>query len=137
MTTRKNSNSCSDSRLCLGCLAYRHQVITKNSFETAFIISPKNGGKSTVDNLKPVCAECSKRMKPYSMGDYIKAVWTFFNIDEDLINETLMKFNLLRSLTGETINVVEVLGLEDKCCCFCGCKDNLTYKGIHGPSKRH
>ena len=54
------------------CLCCKINEITQMSFHAGHIIAEKNGGKLTVDNLKPICQSCNSSMKTQNMNEFIK-----------------------------------------------------------------
>lgn len=54
------------------CIVCETTEINSKNFEAGHIISDKNGGKNTVDNIIPICGQCNKCMSDKNMNDYIK-----------------------------------------------------------------
>ena len=54
------------------CLCCKLKEISQMSFHAGHIIAEKNGGKLTVDNLKPICQSCNSSMKTQNMNEFIK-----------------------------------------------------------------
>jgi 5-methylcytosine-specific restriction endonuclease McrA len=54
------------------CLCCKSTKITQMAFHCGHIISEKDGGKATVDNLKPICSSCNLSMATENMDDFIK-----------------------------------------------------------------
>ena len=54
------------------CLCCKLVEITQLSFSCGHIISEFNGGKITLDNLKPICVSCNSSMGTRNMNDFIK-----------------------------------------------------------------
>jgi hypothetical protein len=46
--------------------------IKSSSFEAGHIVSEKDGGKATVDNLVPICGKCNKSMQTDNMEIFVK-----------------------------------------------------------------
>jgi 5-methylcytosine-specific restriction endonuclease McrA len=67
---------------CLCCL--REQISIGN-FNCGHIVSHNQGGKTTLDNLIPICTLCNTSMGTYNLNDFIK------------------KYNLHYGLSGLTI----------------------------------
>jgi hypothetical protein len=79
------------------CTACKYNRIEEDNFFFGYMISKKNGGQSTIDNMRPICKECS----------------------EDIGNMNLLEYrNLLRyeAVTRNIINIrkniYETLGLD-------------------------
>ena len=46
----------------------------KDGFHCGHIISEANGGKITIDNLRPICASCNLKMGSNNWDDYVKKI---------------------------------------------------------------
>jgi HNH endonuclease len=59
-----------DSRVgkCQCCL---REPITLNNFHAGHVISERNGGKTTLDNLRCICAFCNVSMRTQNMDEFI------------------------------------------------------------------
>uniref|UniRef100_A0A6C0LLI4 HNH domain-containing protein n=1 Tax=viral metagenome TaxID=1070528 RepID=A0A6C0LLI4_9ZZZZ len=53
------------------CTCCNHNEIRQDSFHAGHIVSVKNGGDTTLDNLKPICQTCNSSMKTKNMDDFI------------------------------------------------------------------
>lgn len=53
------------------CEVCHHNELLQIDFECGHIISRKNGGLSTIDNLKPICSPCNKSMGADNWDDYV------------------------------------------------------------------
>lgn len=54
------------------CYCCKLETISKGVFECGHVISDKNGGKITLDNLRPICSLCNKSMGKRDMNEFIK-----------------------------------------------------------------
>jgi hypothetical protein len=54
------------------CLCCKHTDISQMDFHCGHIISEFNGGKITIDNLKPICSLCNTSMGKTNMNDFIQ-----------------------------------------------------------------
>lgn len=55
------------SALCLCC----HKTkITQSNFHCGHIVAETNGGKTNINNLKPICAQCNLSMGTKNMNDF-------------------------------------------------------------------
>ena len=54
------------------CYCCKLETISKGVFECGHVISDKNGGKITLDNLRPICSLCNKSMGTRDMNEFIK-----------------------------------------------------------------
>ena len=52
------------------CLCCKHQSIRQIEFHCAHIISEKNGGTTTLNNLIPICAQCNTSMRTQNLNDF-------------------------------------------------------------------
>jgi hypothetical protein len=55
-----------------GCYACRVTSISMRHFHCGHVVSEKHGGKTTIDNLRPVCANCNLSMGTLNMNEYIE-----------------------------------------------------------------
>jgi 5-methylcytosine-specific restriction endonuclease McrA len=58
------------------CLCCKHEEIRQIEFHCGHIIAEVNGGKTNVDNLRPICAQCNLSMGSMSMDEFRK---TYFD----------------------------------------------------------
>lgn len=54
------------------CWLCRVEDISSANFECGHVISERNGGKVTVDNLRPICGFCNKSVGTMNMEDFKK-----------------------------------------------------------------
>ena len=54
------------------CLCCGHQDIRQIDFHCGHIISEKEGGKTNVENLKPICSQCNLSMGTMNLIDFQK-----------------------------------------------------------------
>jgi len=68
-----------DSRVgkCQCCL---REPITLNNFHAGHIISEKNGGKTTLDNLRCICAFCNVSMRTQNMDEFVSRYNLHYNL---------------------------------------------------------
>ena len=55
-----------------GCYCCRVTSISMRHHHTGHIVSEKNGGKCTIDNLRPICANCNLSMSSMNMNEFIE-----------------------------------------------------------------
>lgn len=55
-----------------GCYCCRVTTISMRHFHCGHVVSEKHGGKCTIDNLRPVCANCNLSMGTMDMREYIE-----------------------------------------------------------------
>ena len=55
-----------------GCYSCRVTTISMRHHHCGHVISEKNGGKCTIDNLRPICANCNLSMGAMNMNEYIE-----------------------------------------------------------------
>ena len=53
------------------CIVCNNNTITQNNNEAGHILSVKEGGKDTEDNIIPICGECNKSMGSKHMREFI------------------------------------------------------------------
>ena len=53
------------------CIVCNNNTITQNKNEAGHILSVKEGGKDTEDNIIPICGECNKSMGSKHMREFI------------------------------------------------------------------
>lgn len=54
------------------CYCCRKTEIRSRTFTAGHVLSEKDGGKTTVENLRPICSICNLSMKTMHMRDYIE-----------------------------------------------------------------
>lgn len=89
--------------------------ISIENHECGHITSRHNGGKVEIDNLRPICTPCNRRMRTTSMVDFIKEYKYESNllnekipVYEEEINISAVKTNSLKSLDYVIKNLNEV-----------------------------
>ena len=58
------------------CLCCKHQSIRQIEFHCGHIISEKNGGTTTINNLIPICAQCNTSMRTQNFNDFKNKYFT-------------------------------------------------------------
>jgi len=54
------------------CLCCKHQNIRQIEFHCGHVIAEANNGKTTLENLRPICAQCNLSMGKMDMKEFIK-----------------------------------------------------------------
>lgn len=54
------------------CIVCDRTKIDSRFFQAGHIISEKNGGKCTIDNIIPICSGCNQSMGPMNMREYVR-----------------------------------------------------------------
>lgn len=54
------------------CFCCKKEHITKGNFQCGHVISEKDGGKCTIENLRPICGLCNTSMGTTNMNDFIE-----------------------------------------------------------------
>jgi 5-methylcytosine-specific restriction endonuclease McrA len=54
------------------CLCCEHQEIRQFEFHCGHVIAESKGGKTTVDNMRPICAQCNLSMGSMDMNEFKK-----------------------------------------------------------------
>ena len=79
------------------CQCCRKNVIKQISFHCGHIISEKNGGSTTLNNLIPLCQTCNLSMGRQNMNDFVKKYGFHDEVDNEspkkIINKTKRKLN--------------------------------------------
>ncbi len=52
------------------CLCCNRNMMDKRSFHAGHVIPESKGGKTTVENLRPICADCNLSMRDTDMREY-------------------------------------------------------------------
>ena len=76
------------------CSCCNHNEIRQDSFHAGHIVSVKNGGNNTLDNLKPICQTCNSSMKTKNMNDFINE--NFQKNKQDEYNPEVVKKSQLK-----------------------------------------
>jgi DNA/RNA endonuclease G (NUC1) len=63
------------------CQMCKREDISISSFQAGHIIAEANGGKTTLDNLKPVCQLCNTSSGKNNMDDFIKKYNLHFGLE--------------------------------------------------------
>lgn len=53
------------------CYCCKLETITRGSFQCGHIVAEKNGGKVTLENLRPICGLCNTSMGTRDMNEFI------------------------------------------------------------------
>lgn len=54
------------------CQCCRREQISIGNFQAGHIVAHANGGKTTLDNLVPICTLCNLSMGTHNLNDFIK-----------------------------------------------------------------
>ena len=54
------------------CMCCKHQEIRQIEFHCGHIIAEVNGGNTSIDNLRPICAQCNLSMGKMNMDIFMK-----------------------------------------------------------------
>ena len=54
------------------CICCKHEEIRQIEFHCGHIIAETNGGETTVENLRPICAQCNLSMGSMNMNEFKK-----------------------------------------------------------------
>lgn len=90
-------------------------IINANNFEAGHVISEKNGGSATFDNLRPICNVCNKGMSIYNMKEWLaesKLPYNKDTINGKIIDKPIIKDNsitilsILQKLDNTIINSI-------------------------------
>lgn len=53
------------------CMCCKHQEIRQIEFHCGHVVAEAMNGSTTVDNLRPICAQCNLSMGKMNMNDFI------------------------------------------------------------------
>jgi 5-methylcytosine-specific restriction endonuclease McrA len=54
------------------CLCCQHVYIRQIEFHCGHVIPEDKGGETTIDNLRPICAQCNLSMGTQNMNEFMK-----------------------------------------------------------------
>ena len=54
------------------CLCCKHSYIRQIEFHCGHVIAEANGGQITLENLRPICAQCNLSMRTTNMDEFKK-----------------------------------------------------------------
>jgi 5-methylcytosine-specific restriction endonuclease McrA len=54
------------------CMCCKHQDIRQIEFHCGHVIAEASNGKTTVENLRPICAQCNLSMGKMNMNEFMK-----------------------------------------------------------------
>jgi len=54
------------------CACCKRENITIGNFNCGHVIAERNGGTTTLDNMRPICTLCNTSMMTRNMDDFIK-----------------------------------------------------------------
>ena len=58
------------------CMCFKHQEIRQIEFHCGHVIAEAMNGSTTVDNLRPICAQCNLSMGKMNMNEFMKNYMT-------------------------------------------------------------
>ncbi len=67
------------------CFCCRKMQIEESNFECGHVISRKNNGPSSLDNLRPICSLCNKSMNIQNMYEFISSCGFWINTNPNSI----------------------------------------------------
>jgi len=78
------------------CYCCKREIISTHNFECGHIISEKNGGATTKENLRPICGTCNKSMSITNMDEFIEK-FGFNNINNINNEEDISDIEIFES----------------------------------------
>jgi hypothetical protein len=98
------------------CQCCQSTEIFQMSFHCGHVISEFNGGKSTIDNLKPICPLCNNSMGKKNMNDFMNEHGLFQNDIHRKSNgvQQITKYKFIPNLIYSGWNVRENCDLNSK-----------------------
>jgi len=95
------------------CQCCRKNIIKQISFHCGHIISERNGGSTTLNNLIPLCQTCNLSMGKQNMNDFVKKYGFHDETDNSLpkriINKTKKKLTTNKDVNNNIDNNVIVI----------------------------
>jgi len=95
------------------CQCCRKNIIKQISFHCGHIISERNGGSTTLNNLIPLCQTCNLSMGKQNMNDFVKKYGFHDETDNSLpkriINKTKKKLTTNNDVNNNIDNNVIVI----------------------------
>jgi hypothetical protein len=78
------------------CYCCNSEPITKANFECGHVISEKNGGATTLQNLRPICGHCNKSVNSKNLDTFMRQHGYYFRSGWNFVNkyEETMKINI-------------------------------------------
>ena len=86
------------------CQCCRKNVIKQISFHCGHIISEKNGGSTTLNNLIPLCQTCNLSMGRQNMNDFVKKYGFHDELDNESLKKTINKTKRKLNTNNNVIN---------------------------------
>ena len=91
------------------CQCCRKNIIKQISFHCGHIISERNGGSTTLNNLIPLCQTCNLSMGRHNMNDFVKKYGFHDNeYDNELPKRTINKTKRKLTTNNNEINSDEM-----------------------------
>lgn len=82
------------------CFCCRSSDIEESNFECGHVISRKNDGSFSLENLRPICSQCNKSMGAQNMDEFIVSCGFWKNSESEKLsdcNNTIAKSHVYRS----------------------------------------
>jgi len=93
------------------CQCCRKNIIKQISFHCGHIISERNGGSTTLNNLIPLCQTCNLSMGKQNMNDFVKKYGFHDETDNSLpkriINKTKKKLTTNNDVNNNVNNNID------------------------------
>ncbi len=97
------------------CQCCRKNIIKQISFHCGHIISERNGGSTTLNNLIPLCQTCNLSMGRQNMNDFVKKYGFHDELDNSLpkkiINKTKKKLTTNNNVINNSANLINSNGI--------------------------
>jgi len=94
------------------CQCCRKNIIKQISFHCGHIISERNGGSTTLNNLIPLCQTCNLSMGRQNMNDFVKKYGFHENEpDNESPKKIINKIKKKLTTTNDVINNIDYNGI--------------------------
>jgi hypothetical protein len=96
------------------CLCCNLNLISSTNFHCGHVISRKNNGTNTIENLRPICSQCNLSMNSTNMIDFCKLYFP----NSILLNNNDVKKNddIINYLQNSTVNNESINNYNENNC---------------------
>jgi hypothetical protein len=114
------------------CQCCRKNIIKQISFHCGHIVSERNGGSTTLNNLIPLCQTCNLSMGKQNMNEFVKKYGFHDELDNSLpkkiINKTKKKLNTNNNVINNSGIVINDNEMND---------DEMNYNEVNSNTKNN
>jgi hypothetical protein len=89
------------------CLCCNETLIKQMSFHCGHVKSEKNGGDSTLENLRPICASCNLSMGTRNMNEFMETYNLSSNVNKNINSsiDTNHNYNIYEENNNDILNI--------------------------------